>query len=225
MPELSERGAEFIGRYEGFRASPYNDAVNNATIGFGHLIHMGPVTPHDVSEWGSLSEAAAVKLLQKDASVAEAAVEHYIKRKLAQHERDALISFAFNCGGNALGGSVGQQVNAGHDPTAALEQWDHAGGKVLQGLLDRRKAEAKLYTAGEYGDGRAADRDDARRTQSADSATTIPHPVPPWAWKWAEWKLGRAEFRGHAGDPAKRESTGAPAEVPPWAWVFLKKFQ
>ena len=128
MPELSERGAEFIGRYEGFRAAPYNDAANNATIGFGHLIHMGPVTPHDVSEWGSLSEKAAVKLLQKDASVAEAAVEHYIKRKLAQHERDALISFAFNCGGNALDGSVGQQVNAGHDPTAALEQWDHAGG-------------------------------------------------------------------------------------------------
>ncbi len=226
MAQLSARGAEFIGRFEGFRGTPYNDAANNATIGYGHLIHMGPVTQHDITEWGTLSQAAALQLLQHDAAIAEAAIDHYITRKLSQHERDALASFAFNCGGGGLGGSVGKAVNAGQDPSTALEQWDHSGGRELQGLLNRRKAEALLYTAGDYGDGKPADRSAASAGgNGAADATAIPKPVPAWAWKWVEWKLGRAEFQGHANDVSMRQLTDAPEQVPPWAWTFLKKFQ
>ena len=35
--------AELIARFEGFVARPYNDAAGHATIGFGHLLHRGPV--------------------------------------------------------------------------------------------------------------------------------------------------------------------------------------
>ena len=52
----------------------------------------------------------------------------------------------------------------------------------------------------------------------------MPKPVPDWAWLWVEWKLGRATYAGHAGDPALRESTGAPETIPPWGWTFLKRF-
>jgi GH24 family phage-related lysozyme (muramidase) len=58
MSQLSDRGAEFIGRFEGWRDQPYNDVANNATIGYGHLIHQGPVSSHDKTEWGTLSKAA-----------------------------------------------------------------------------------------------------------------------------------------------------------------------
>ncbi len=153
MAQLSARGAHFIGRFEGWRDKPYNDAANNATIGFGHLIHMGPVTPHDVSEWGTITMDHGIQLLQSDASIAETAIDHYITRPLAQCERDALASFAFNCGGGALAGSVGKAVNAKQDPTPYLEQWDHAGHRVLEGLRTRRKGEAALFTTGDYGDG------------------------------------------------------------------------
>jgi GH24 family phage-related lysozyme (muramidase) len=223
MSQLSERGAEFIGRFEGWRDTPYNDVANNATIGYGHLIHHGPVTSHDTTEWGTLSKAAGIHLLQTDAAIAVAAIDHAITRDLAQHERDALVSFAFNCGCGALNGSVGKAVNGGQDPTSALEQWDHAGGKVVEGLLRRRQAEAKLYTAGDYGDGKPADQT-ATRQQASANDTEIPSPVPAWAWDWAEWKLGRAEYKGHAGDPALRAKTHAPATVPPWAWKFLARF-
>jgi lysozyme len=222
MPQLSPRGARFIGRFEGWRDRPYNDAVNNATIGYGHLIHFGPVTAHDNAEWGTLSEPDGIRLLQHDASLAEAAVGHYIARNLTQPQCDALISFAFNCGGGALTGSVGKAVNAGQDPTAALEQWDHAGHTVLEGLLIRRKSEGKLYMTGDYGDGQPAVE---RQTTSTSNAREVPNPVPAWAWRWVEWKLGRAGYRGHAGDPALRERTGAPAQIPPWGWTFLKRFQ
>jgi lysozyme len=229
MTQLSPRGAHFIGHYEGWRDKPYNDAANNATIGFGHLIHMGPVTPHDVSEWGTITMDHGIQLLQSDASIAETAIDHYITRALAQCERDALASFAFNCGGGALGGSVGQAVNAKQDPTSYLEQWDHVGHTVLEGLLTRRKGEAVLFTTGDYGDGepplpppKAAPAKKAPK--SAPLPTGVPTPVPDWAWLWVEWKLGRARYQGHAGDPDMRASTGAPATVPPWAWTFLKRF-
>jgi lysozyme len=229
MTQLSPRGAHFIGHYEGWRDKPYNDAANNATIGFGHLIHMGPVTPHDVSEWGTITMDHGIQLLQSDASIAETAIDHYITRALAQCERDALASFAFNCGGGALGGSVGQAVNAKQDPTSYLEQWDHVGHTVLEGLLTRRKGEAVLFTTGDYGDGepplpppKAAPAKNAPKP--APLPTGVPTPVPDWAWLWVEWKLGRAKYQGHAGDPDLRASTGAPATVPPWAWTFLKRF-
>jgi GH24 family phage-related lysozyme (muramidase) len=228
MSQLSERGAQFIGHYEGWRAEPYNDPTNNATIGFGHLIHMGPVSAHDKSEWGTLSPADGIHLLQRDATLAAKAVDHYITHPLTQPQCDALISFAFNCGGGALSGSVGQAVNAGQDPTSALGQWVHSGKTLLPGLVERRKKEAHLYMTGDYGDGQPAEVErttSSARTDKVAPSTVVPNPVPAWAWHWVEWKLGRAAFKGHAGDPALREQTGAPATVPAWAWTFLQRHQ
>jgi GH24 family phage-related lysozyme (muramidase) len=227
MSQLSDRGAEFIGHFEGWRDAPYNDPTNNATIGYGHLIHMGPVTAHDKAEWGTLDKADGIHLLQRDAALAAQAIDHYIKHKLTQPQRDALISFAFNCGGGALGGSVGQAVNAGQDPTSALEQWDHSGHVELQGLLDRRKKEAHLFLSGDYGDGKPAviEHTTPPVPAPAHNGAAVPDPVPSWAWQWVEWKLGRAAYKGHAGDPALRAKTGAPDKMPAWAWTFLKRFQ
>jgi lysozyme len=228
MTQLSARGAKFISRFEGWRDAPYNDLANNATIGFGHLIHAGPVTAHDVAEWGKITQDRGLQLLQQDASIADAAIEHYITRALSQSERDALTSFAFNCGGGALAGSVGRAVNASDDPTSALQQWDHANHQVVQGLLDRRNAEARLFTSGDYGDDLPADADvqpDGNDQTAPADPTVVPTPVPPWAWPWVEWKLGRAQFKGHAGDPTMRALTGAPDKIPPWGWTFLKRFQ
>ncbi|HXK15627.1 MAG TPA: lysozyme [Gaiellaceae bacterium] len=223
MSQLSERGAQFIGHFEGWRPEPYNDPTNNATIGYGHLIHMGPLTAHDKSEWGTLSPADGIHLLQRDATLASNAVDHYITHPLTQPQRDALISFAFNCGGGALSGSVGKAVNAGQDPTAALGEWVHSGTTLLPGLVDRRKKEAHLYMTGDYGDGQPAVVE--RQPAAANTGAEIPSPVPAWAWHWVEWKLGRAAFKGHAGDPKLREKTGAPETVPAWAWTFLQRHQ
>jgi len=226
MARLSERGARFIGHFEGWRDKPYNDPTNNATIGFGHLLHMGPVTAHDNAEWGTITMKRGIQLLQHDAGVAVTALGHYISRPLQQWQVDALVSFAFNCGGGALSGSVGHAVNARQDPTAALVQWSHSGGAVLQGLVERRKREARLFMTGDYGDGSPPPSKNGSQPQPKPKALTqVPTPVPDWAWLWVEWKLGRATFKGRAGDPALRHLTKAPATVPPWAWKFLKRFE
>lgn len=144
---VSERGLELIASFEGYRARAYNDSGRNATIGFGHLLHYGPVTVKDkLLYW---PRPYALKRLRSDAARADAAVSAFCRKDLTQHEHDALVDFAFNCGIGALGHStLLQDVNKRAKPAviqADFERWSHVGGVVLQGLLRRRKAEAELY--------------------------------------------------------------------------------
>jgi GH24 family phage-related lysozyme (muramidase) len=43
----------FIAGFEGWRSYPYNDRAGPETIGFGYLLHRGPVTEHDLDEWAT----------------------------------------------------------------------------------------------------------------------------------------------------------------------------
>lgn len=164
---LSLEGAAFIGAFEGFVPTCYDDGshagAGNCTIGFGHLVHYGPTTTTDRRKWGSLTRAQAAALLQHDAQAALLGIERHVTVALTAAQRDALCSFAYNCGAEALAGSVGAAVNskprrwrrtaiaAWHRRVAAtLAQWDHAGGAVNPGLLRRRRAEAVLFATGAY---------------------------------------------------------------------------
>jgi GH24 family phage-related lysozyme (muramidase) len=165
-PALSAPGAAFVGAWEGFRADCYDDAGGNCTIGYGHLIHYGKTTPNDRTRWGSLTEAQGRRLLQGDAHTALMGIERHIAVALTQPQIDALCSFAYNCGPEALTGVVGAAVNGKpRKPwplnirplqvwhatvAAALLQWDHVGGKVLPGLEHRRQSEGILFGSGKY---------------------------------------------------------------------------
>lgn len=165
-PVLSREGAEFIGAFEGFRDVPYNDAGDNATIGFGHLLHYGPVTDTDRRKWGSITRAQAARLLQHDARVALMAVERYVHVALDHAQVDALCSFAYNCGADALSPAHNVYAAVNTKPllwlpararrtwyqgiAAALLEWDHVGDQVEPGLERRRRAEAWLFATSIY---------------------------------------------------------------------------
>lgn len=54
----------FLKSCEGFRSGAYNDSLNNCTIGYGHLLHLGPCT---VGESGlHMGRQAATDLLIQD---------------------------------------------------------------------------------------------------------------------------------------------------------------
>ena len=58
----------------------------------------------------------------------------------------AMVSFAFNLGCGPV-----QKVCKSHSPKAIAGQimhYTHAGGKVLKGLVNRRKAEKALFCKG-----------------------------------------------------------------------------
>lgn len=161
---LSDKGARFIGAFEGLRLEPYNDPAGLATIGYGHLIHHGPLTASDRRHWGKLTQMAALRLLQADAEKASFAVHKLVKAKINQAQHDALVSFAFNVGVGALEtstllrklndypgtplGVIGRKAKA--EVRSELMRWDRAGSTVLAGLKRRREAEGRLFSTGRY---------------------------------------------------------------------------
>jgi lysozyme len=72
---------------------------------------------------------------------------------LNQQQFDALVSFVYNLGAGAFESSTLLRDLNAHNFAAVpgqLEEWCHAGGQVLAGLVARRKAEARLFTTGHY---------------------------------------------------------------------------
>lgn len=144
--KLSQNGAEFIADFEGIRLKAYKCSAGVWTIGAGSTRYEdgSPVKAGDVLE----SEAAAYALFKNTVGKYEEAV-NLLNAKLTQNQFDALVSLVYNIGAGAFAKStVAKRVLANPgDPTirAALMLWNRAGGRVVQGLTNRRKAEADLY--------------------------------------------------------------------------------
>ena len=151
---LSPRGAEFVSRFEGCVLHLYNDPTNNATIGIGHLVHMGPINGTEPAEFRKgITRQRALELLQQDARGAASAVSRLISVPLQQHELDALISFTFNCGEGSLQTStLRRRLNAGDRAGVPeeLRKWVLSAGRKLPGLVRRRDAEGALFSHGKY---------------------------------------------------------------------------
>ena len=143
--ETSEQMRRLIAQFEGCRLTAYKDSVGVWTIGYGH-------TGADVHQGLTITQQRANELLASDLKRFERAVEK-LGGDLAQHEFDAMVSFAVNLGEGALRSSTLLKKHAAGDRAGAREEfkrWNHAGGKVLAGLTKRRAAEAKVYGEGEY---------------------------------------------------------------------------
>ena len=151
---LSMKGAAFIGHFEGFRGDMYNDPVGHATIGFGHLVHHGPINGSEPAEFRrGITRERALELLQQDAGSCAGEISRSVKVKLTQSQADALISFAFNVGNGAFQEStLLKLLNQGdYDSVPAqLNRWTKASGRTLPGLVTRRKAEGALFREGKY---------------------------------------------------------------------------
>ena len=155
---ISDEGVEFVAFWEGFFSKPYNDPVGHCTVGYGHLLHRGNCVAEDMDDvWiigqkkpGQLSKAEGRELLKKDLTNFAKGVRDLTDtwNKLPQNKRDALISFAYNCGLGAYQDStLRKYVNQGDIPRAAKEfgRWVYADGQKLPGLVNRREAERKMF--------------------------------------------------------------------------------
>lgn len=132
-------------QFEGCRLTAYQDVAGVWTIGYGHT---GP----DVSPGLTITQTQAAQLLQQDVASAAACVNQAVTVALNQDEFDALVDFVFNVGRGAfLGSTMLRDLNSGDFADAAeqFDKWDHAGGKVVAGLLRRREAEQALFEEGD----------------------------------------------------------------------------
>jgi len=147
----SDAGLRLLTRVEGFRSHVYDDGAGFATIGYGHLIHRGrPGTNPDAEApfADGISENEGLSLLRKDIEVAESVIKRCVQVPLRQHQFDALVSFVFNVGEPAFTGStLLRRLNKGEwaQVPGEFQRWTYAGGKVMPGLLKRRRLEADLF--------------------------------------------------------------------------------
>jgi lysozyme len=160
--KVNERYFKFVKQMEGLRLVAYDDKRPNVvlqpgdwikgtlTIGFGHT---GP----DVFIGKTITEAEAYALLDKDNAWAQKAVNKYVRVPLTQNQFNALVSFTYNVGENALKEStLVDLLNGDRDRNgtfesppdydsvpAQLRRWIYSGSEPI--LKNRREHEVALW--------------------------------------------------------------------------------
>ena len=133
-------GQALTERFEGCSLTAYPDVVGVWTIGYGHT---GGVT-----RGMSCTQAQADAWLTEDIQWAVSVVQNQVLVPLTQGQFNALVDFVFNVGGSAFARStLLAKLNTGDYAGAAgqFQAWVFAGGKVSQGLLNRRIAEQEAF--------------------------------------------------------------------------------
>lgn len=131
--------------WEGKRNAVYADIVGVQTVCYGHTgagVKAGQP---------NRTNAECDRLLTGDLAVAYSAVARCIRVPIQAETAAALTSFAFNVGPSGVCGSTLQRhFNEGHIALGCgqLMRWVNAGGKRVQGLVNRRQAEYRLCMEG-----------------------------------------------------------------------------
>ena len=135
----------FIAPWEGTSTKPYRDSVGVLTICDG-------ATAADGVDFSKVyTKADCQRMLGKDLPKYDAPLQRCIKpevfNSLPIPRHVALISLSYNIGGAAVcKSSIVTFLNEGEVQAAcdAFLRYNHAGGRVLEGLTNRRIAERKL---------------------------------------------------------------------------------
>jgi lysozyme len=142
-----------VKRWEGFRKDAYPDpgSVNGlpVTIGYGQTRRNGKT----IKLGDTISEAAASEWLEQELARVSGVVERLVKVPLTENQHGALVSFTYNVGDDAFGKStLLKKLNAGNYAAVPgqLARWNKNDGKVMEGLVNRRAAEAGLWAKGEF---------------------------------------------------------------------------
>ena len=138
-------GVDLICGFEGKRLAAYDDGAGVWTIGFGTTVYPNGIK---VKKGDTCTEAQAKTYMAHDLKKFEATVNKAVTVQLNQNHFDALVSLAYNIGTNAFSKStLVKKLNA-NDIRGAADQfdvWVNAGGKRMQGLVNRRAKEKEVF--------------------------------------------------------------------------------
>ena len=142
---VSNKGVDLICEFEGKRLAAYDDGVGVWTIGFGTIKYPDG---NRVKKGDACTLEQAKEYMRHDLIEFEHTVNSSVKVPLNQNQFDALVSLAYNIGSNAFKSStLVKKLNTG-DYRGAADQfnvWINAGGKRMQGLVNRRDREKLLF--------------------------------------------------------------------------------
>ena len=140
------KGIPIIRKFEGLKLRAYLCPSSIWTIGYGNTFYENG---SKVQEGDKITLDRADRLLFFVVQKFEAEIKKLVKSEINENQLGALTSFAFNVGaGNLAKSTLLKKVNANPNDLTIRDEfnrWTKAGGKVLNGLVTRRKAEADLY--------------------------------------------------------------------------------
>ena len=140
MRVTSEEGISLIKKFEGCELEAYQCSADVWTLGYGHT--------SGVSKGDTCTAEDAESMLTEDLQEFEGYVNDLVDVDLMQNQFDALVAWTYNLGPGALREStLLRKLNEGDykDAPYQIKRWNRAGGKVLDGLVRRREAEALLF--------------------------------------------------------------------------------
>ena len=159
--KTSPEAIKMIKHHEGVRVKPYRCPAHLWTIGVGHVLYPEQAkltvserlqTPLKVEDFRIFSMEEVDAILAQDLARFERGVARLCPVSVSnQGIFDSLVSFSFNVGlGNLQRSSLRMKTNRGEYEDAAEEfmKWTKAAGRVLPGLVKRRKDEQALYLSG-----------------------------------------------------------------------------
>ena len=184
--KISEKGLSMIESFEGCLLEASNKLDGVWTIGYGQT---GSYYGKRVRRGMTTTKALAHAWL-RDHSIKtyEDAVTQAVKVPLNQHQFDALVSFAYNVGVGALKQSTAlRKLNAGDYAGAAdaLTMWTKCNGKVLAGLVRRRKEERALFLT-PVTQAKTANTDLLRKGDRGDDVKLLQHRLNLLGWQLTE---------------------------------------
>lgn len=141
--KLNKAGRELIKEFEGWSAKAYPDPGSGGdpwTIGWGRT---RGVRPGDTT-----TQALEEAHFQEDIATFVSGVRNLVIRETTPNQFAAMVSLAYNVGlANFRRSSVLRAHNRADYAAAAgaFKLWNKASGRVLNGLVRRRAAEASLY--------------------------------------------------------------------------------
>ena len=148
--KTSAEGIALIKKFEGCPQKDgmcysYQDAIGVWTLGFGFTKNVGPESKISVEE--------AERRLIEELKEYEGYVNKLVEVDLSQREFDAIVAFTYNLGPTNLSqSSLLRELNQGNynSVPSEIRRWNKAGGKVLDGLVRRREAEALMWSGGDW---------------------------------------------------------------------------
>ena len=141
----SQNGIDLISGFEGCELKAYLCPAKVWTIGFGTTVYPNGVK---VKKGDSCTLDQAKQFKAHDLKRFEKTVDDLVQVPLTQNQFDSLVSITYNIGPGAFETStLLKKLNTG-DYQGAADQftvWNKGGGKVLQGLVNRRAKEKEVF--------------------------------------------------------------------------------
>ena len=144
--KVNKLGIDMMHHFEGCKLTAYQCPAKVWTIGWGNTFYPDktPVKQGDV-----ITQEQANALFETVMNNFALGVKKCLTKEVNENQFSALVCFAYNVGiGSLQKSTLLKKININpNDETIAGEfaKWTKANGKVLLGLVRRRKAESDLY--------------------------------------------------------------------------------